>query len=157
MVEMNGEVNLEISCGIKAGLASGLQPVLRSLRVFGTDLDVGQLRSKFQRWGFTLSAVLMLVVIISANVIHYCLYPVNRVPQSVYNWSRFVRKATRLTSATLFHTALMSVNLFKWPRLWRIVQQMEQLIPVPVDFYLKLRRTLLIIFTFVIAVVTTNQ
>ena len=156
MGEPAGDTCLEISIGNQNGLVVGLQPILRWLRVFGTDLDVGQSRSKIRRFSFTLSAVLVLVLVVTANAINIYLSPVKKIPKNISACCNALRKIARVGSAILFQTAFLSMTLFSWKKLWKAVKRMEKLITYRADFTNKLRRPLIGILTVVLTVVRSS-
>ena len=134
-------------------LAGGLQLISYSMRVFGTDLDVGLPRSRFRRCFFQLFTILTLVFVVSGNAVHCYLFPVKEFPKTIYVWCKVLRKSTRIMSSVPFQLAYVSLTLFQWKSVWKKAEKMEQSITFQVDFAQKLRRALFGISTFILAVV----
>ena len=137
----------------QTGFFIGLQPISYSLRVLGIDLDAGQPRSKLRRFGFNLSMIVMLIFVFTANVIHYCLYPVKEFPKNMYQWCKLLRKSTRAASAILFQLAFVSVVLFGWKLLWKKLRDMEHFITFQVAIRGQLRNVLASSLATVLSVV----
>lgn len=157
MAGATGDTIIDAAGRNRDGLVDALQPILRWLRALGTDLDVGQRRSKLERCSFILSAILMLVLVDSANLLKFYLSPVEKGADSLATLCKTLGNITRVVSAILFQTTIVWMTLSGWKRLWRRALDVTQSVSFEADFASKLRRTLLTIFSLILAVVKTIE
>ena len=153
MAAWTGGIDTDTSSGSRQVVAGGLLPILYALRAVGTDLDVGQPRSKPRRCAFALSAMLMLVLVVWANAKLTSATRIMTISATLYDWSTALKNVTRLVASALFHSAFVSMSLFHWQTLWSRARTLERFMHFPPDFPARLRRFSSVTFTLIMAVV----
>ena len=138
-------------------LVPSLRPILYCLRVMGTDLEVGQPRSRFRHYCFILTTILLMVFVCSGNIIHALVKPVKGFPVSIHDWCKILRKVTRVVSGVSFQLAFVRLFLFQWKSLLKKAQKVEQSVRFPAKSRWNLRKALFVIFVAVVAVVRKRR
>ena len=124
----------------KFNLAWSFRPIVYSMRIIGIDLDVSTKSwPKFRRWVFLLFGLGMLIfsgyysIAVTSKIINETLA------------SDSPLKPVRLTIVTLrdilFPVAVFTNVVFKWPTLWKKMQEMERFFPFPIEFYHQIHKT----------------
>ena len=141
----------EIQSENQYNLAWSLKPIIYCLAVFGIDLDVSVARSAYRRYSFITLGIMYLVYMMALNI-HYHFF---RTEVELFNikstktWLKILKDTVALVWDMLFPLTTFYSYLFKWKKLWKRVENLENFMNFQDNFHLRLRK-----FTTALAVST---
>ena len=141
----------EIQSENQHNLAWSLKPIFYCLAVFGIDLDVSVARSAYRRYSFITLGIMYFVYMMALNInYHFFRTEVESFNiKSTKTWLKILKDTVTLVWDIFFPLTSFYSYFFKWKKLWKRVENLENFMNFQDNFHLRLRK-----FTTALAVAT---
>lgn len=134
-------------------LVWSLRPVLRSIQIFGIDLDVNQRPSVGRKYAFITFCISIFLVVVYFNLGRNEWLSSPAVSNSTFNVSFDVDKIARVAFGFPAMMTLLAASQFRWQILWTKLQEMDRCNCLKVDSYNQMRKVAVTAISVIILLV----